>query len=669
MNRVLLRYELLALLRDTRTIFLSVLLPVILLPVLLFTLNKLGRRTMGDFDQVYHLGRVIPAPGLEELLGVALDPNEFREMLVEDGEVMLAEGHLDLVVRTAAEPDKTDKVGEDIASVYPSLSTLVDTDEPGRTVVELLYRSDRERSVRAYFKAREELLKFREKTVSRHFEEKDVKVGLVLNTEDVSTPQERAARQYGPALSAFMILMLLGGGSVAALDSLAGEKERGTLSTLFVSSIDRRSIAWTKFIAVGLISVVVALVQILNMFCYAFFGFVDWPLGSGAGGAAGFVALFLLFAMEAVFTAALLLHISARSNSFKEAQLFFFPTFLISFVLTLSGLMPALVGRSVISLVPLAGPGVLIPEILSGRTDWLVLLVQCAVHLGFAYLLQKATIARLESESFLGGQAPLHGKALEFESFSQRALPFFALLCAALFVVPSNFAALSTLQGQGLFNQLVLFVLGPMLLLRFYGQSVRKAVPLKMVSPKILLACLALIPLGQLAATGLSHLLGPILPAPVKALEMMMEMLSLDSTPAWQLYILIGLLPGVCEEFAFRGVLLHALHKRFNPWALALVVALVFGFFHVNFFRVLPTAYLGFFMALFTLATGSVLPAMMVHIGNNSLAVWAMLNGMDFEGLPGYVYVVGVVGQIVLTAFIIRWGKGYPGTRWDKTTS
>jgi sodium transport system permease protein len=667
-NRVLLKYELMGLLRDTRTIFLSVLLPIILLPVLLFALDKFGQRATGELDQTYDFGRVFPAPGLELVTSSTFDPTEFRERLVEDGEEMLKDGHIDLLIRVGSE-DKVDaQLGSDIKSSFPGFGEMIDAEAPGRPVVELLYRSDRERSVRAYLKATDLLLEFRQASVDKFLQKSGGEVGVVLTSEDISTPQERAARQYGPALSAFIILMLLGGGSVAALDSLAGERERGTLSTLFVSSIDRKTIAWTKFCAVAIISVAIAMVQILNMACYVAFGYIDWPMQSGQSFEA-FGALLLLFAVEAIFTAALLLHISARSSSFKEAQLFFFPAFLIAFGLSLAGLMPALEGASVVSLIPLTGPGVFIPEILAGRIDLLVLLTQCAVHLFAAYLFMASTIGRMDREDFLGGQGPQHGKALIFEQFSQRALPFFAFLCAALFVVPSNFAALSSLKGQGLFNQLVLFVLAPYLLLKFYRQDVRRVVPIKRVDLRIVLACLALIPLGQLAATGLSQVLGPLLPAPVKALEMMMELLDLENTPRWQLFVLIGLLPGICEEFAFRGVLLHALHKRFNPWALAFVVALVFGFFHVNFFRVLPTAYLGFFMALLTLATGSVLPAMLVHIGNNSLAVWAMFHHMDFEGLPPYVYVVGLIGQLVLTGLIIKWGRGYPGTSWARSNN
>lgn len=667
MNRVVLRYELLALLRDTRTILLSVLLPIILLPVLLLTMGRMSQRVTGELDVTYHYAHLASAEGLQPILAEALDTGGFREMLVEDPDAMLREGHIDLLIRVGS-AEKVDKKGaQDVAQMFPVLGKLIDKQKPGIPVIELVYRGDRDRSVRAFMRATDELTKYRNGLVGAYLQEHSIGQELKLVATDESTPAERAARRYGPALSAFMVLILLGGGSVAALDSLAGERERGTLSTLFVSSMRRRDIAWSKFWAVAIISVVVALLQVFNLLGYTWLGLVDWPIESTPGqGVATLLALFSLFVSEAVFTAALLLYISARSKTFKEAQLFFFPTFLVAFALSLSGLVPSLVSRSVISLIPLSGPGVLIPEILAGRQDGWMLALQLFVHLAAAYLLVNSTITLMEREDFLGGEPPAFGEDLKFAEFSDRALPYFALLGAALFVIPSNFEALTALKGQVLFNQLILFGLGPYLLLRWYRQPFTRAVPVKRLSLPILLSTLALIPLGQLAATGLSQLLGPLLPAPVKALEMMAEMLDVEHTPAWALYLLIGVLPGLFEEFAFRGVLLHALHKRYGPWRLALLVALVFGFFHLNFFRVLPTAYLGFFLTLLTLATGSIVPAVIVHIGNNSLAVWAMLHSLDFDGLPTWVYGVGLLGQVVLLAFVYRVGDGYPGTRWSK---
>lgn len=668
MSRILLRYELLALLRDTRTIFLSVLLPVVLLPALLFTLNRFGPQGIGRSDASYTYARVGDPPGLQKLIDSTLDGRIFKELVVENGEEALAVGDIDFLLKVRP-PDKPQpSLAKDIARIFPGLAPLVDDDKPGPPVIEVLYRSDREHSVRAYLKVENVLLDFRERLVTRFLQKQGSSVGVELQEVDGSSLRERAARQFGPALSSFMVLMLLGGGSVAALDSLAGERERGTLATLFLSSMDRKSIAWSKFCAVTIISVIVALLQILNLSAYSAFGFFTLPITfHSISGLLEVLALVVLFSMEAIFTASLMLYISARSTSFKEAQLFFFPVFLVCFALSLSGMMPSLVSRSVVSLIPLTGPGVLIPEILAGRLDPLSLFFQCLTHLFFSYLLLKSTLDLMEREDFLGGEPPLHGEALRFEAFSQRALPYFALLGACLFVIPSNFEAFGTLRGQVLFNQLVLFGIGPLLLVRFYGRSLKEAVPCKAVNFKIVLAALLLVPVGQLAATGLSQLVGPILPAPVKALEEMMKLLNVEGTPRWELYLLIGILPGLCEEFAFRGVLLHALHKRLtSPWTLAAVVAIVFGFFHLNFFRILPTAYLGFVMALLTLATGSVIPAVLVHIGNNSFAVWAMTSSLDFEGMPNFVYFFAFVAQIGLVYLVMKWGDGYPGTRWRK---
>ena len=670
MNRVLLRYELLGLLRDTRTVVLSVLLPVLLLPVLLFSLNKLGQERFAGAGDSYLIGRPVVSEGLQMLVDSALSGPPFQETLARDPDGQLTDGTIDLLLSLGKPEKGSPELVRDIVAAFPGMAFLLDKKQTGKPLIELNYRGDRDRSVRAFLATRDRLLEFRSRLVTEFFRRQEVKVGLTLDSRDISSSQEKEARKYGPALSSFMVLILLGGGSVAALDSLAGERERGTLSTLFLSSLSRGSLIWTKFCVVAIISIAIATIQVLNLGFYTLFGPLSLPISPAAGeGLAMLFHLAALFLAESVFTAAVLLFISARSSSFKEAQLFFFPLFLIAFALSLSGMMPGLVSRSVISLIPLAGPGVLIPEILAGRFDLVMVLVQVAVHGVATYLLLRATLTYVGREEFLSGQPPSTGKALIFEQFSNHALPFYALLGAALMVVPANFAGLSSLAGQGLFNQLILFGLGPLVLLRWYGQRVSVAVPFRRVSVPIVLLCLLLIPLGQLAATGLSHLLSPWLPAPTEAMEQMMKFLDLENTPPWQIYLLIGILPGIFEEFAFRGVLLHALHKRFSPWALAAVVAVVFGFFHLSFFRVVPTAYLGFFLGLITLATGSVWPAMLIHIGNNSLAVFAMLQGWDLEHLSGSTYFICFVGQVIAVGLILRWGKGYTGTRWAQLES
>ena len=66
--------------------------------------------------------------------------------------------------------------------------------------------------------------------------------------------------------------------------------------------------------------------------------------------------------------------------------------------------------------------------------------------------------------------------------------------------------------------------------------------------------------------------------------------------------------------------MLYGLRRRSTVAKVALS-AVVFALFHVSFFRLLPTAYLGALLALATLYSGSIFPAMLWHALNNALGV------------------------------------------------
>jgi sodium transport system permease protein len=91
--------------------------------------------------------------------------------------------------------------------------------------------------------------------------------------------------------------------------------------------------------------------------------------------------------------------------------------------------------------------------------------------------------------------------------------------------------------------------------------------------------------------------------------------------PAWQLMLYIAVLPAICEELAFRGVLLSGLRGKLRPAGLIISVGLIFGLFHVALYRLVPTAALGMALTAIALMTGSVFPGMLLHAGNNALGV------------------------------------------------
>ena len=75
----------------------------------------------------------------------------------------------------------------------------------------------------------------------------------------------------------------------------------------------------------------------------------------------------------------------------------------------------------------------------------------------------------------------------------------------------------------------------------------------------------------------------------------------------------------VCEEIIYRHILLRPL-RRYGDMTAALVTALFFGLSHFNFDQFLYTFSFGFFLAVITLRSGTVIPAVICHMLNNLAA-------------------------------------------------
>ena len=113
-----------------------------------------------------------------------------------------------------------------------------------------------------------------------------------------------------------------------------------------------------------------------------------------------------------------------------------------------------------------------------------------------------------------------------------------------------------------------------------------------------------------------------VFPVPQNVLEAFSDTLLGDQMPLWQLLLFVAVMPGILEELAFRGVLLHGLRKLFGSVGVCLMVGAIFGIFHVSLFRLLPTAYLGVVFAAVVLLTGSIFPVM-VSTAIRGFSAWA----------------------------------------------
>jgi sodium transport system permease protein len=85
--------------------------------------------------------------------------------------------------------------------------------------------------------------------------------------------------------------------------------------------------------------------------------------------------------------------------------------------------------------------------------------------------------------------------------------------------------------------------------------------------------------------------------------------------------LLMALTPAICEEALFRGPILRGLASQLSPRAAALATGMLFGLFHFDIWRMLPTGLLGVVLSLIALRAGSIVPAMVAHFMNNACLI------------------------------------------------
>jgi len=140
-----------------------------------------------------------------------------------------------------------------------------------------------------------------------------------IEERDLASVQARVAKLSG-IVPMFIIMAVLYGALTAALDSTAGERERGSLEPLLMNPVPHGAIVVGKWGAVALLSLVVALLSSLS------FVPAQWLLQSDSlqamfqFGSGEVVAFWLLQIPLAAGLSALLMALAIRSKTFKEAQ-------------------------------------------------------------------------------------------------------------------------------------------------------------------------------------------------------------------------------------------------------------------------------------------------------------------------------------------------------------
>ncbi len=90
-------------------------------------------------------------------------------------------------------------------------------------------------------------------------------------------------------------------------------------------------------------------------------------------------------------------------------------------------------------------------------------------------------------------------------------------------------------------------------------------------------------------------------------------------------FIAIGIAPAILEEVLFRGIVLKGMLKNYSPTKAILWSSFFFAIFHLNPWQAVPAFLIGIFIGWIYYRTRSLLPGMLLHGINNSIAFLAMV--------------------------------------------
>jgi sodium transport system permease protein len=448
-----------------------------------------------------------------------------------------------------------------------------------------------------------------------------------------------------------LVLWSLAGALYPAVDLCAGEKERGTMETLLISPASREEIVWGKFLTIWVFSAATALLNLLSM------AFTTRNLGAAVPAAAfrpmALVWGVLLLLPLSAFFSAVCLAVGAYARSSKEGQYYLMPLFLVTMPLIFLTLAPGVELNPFYSMVPVTGVALLLQKLMAvdadhGRGPWLYFVPVLAPMVIYSWLALRWAIGQFNREEVLFREAERLDLALWLKRLLREKEPLpsaaEALFCFAL-ILGLRWASFGVGGGLSLLARTgvsqVAFVATPPLLMALllttqprHGLGLRRP-PWWAWPAAVLLAALVLPPLAELTLAILRQF--PALRAQLvlnHPLTQELRGLSQSSSAlAGSYFLVLAVLPALCEELAFRGFILAGLRRGFRPHTAVLLSGFLFALYQMNVFQFLPHFVFGCVLALLVVRTGSVLPAMLFHLVYNTLLIAPTLLPDQFGAL------------------------------------
>ncbi len=656
-----LKKELLDISRDRRAVFV-----MIVLPVLLYPLMTIGF-TYASLVQVRTLEKRTANVWVKDL---DKQPDDFVSKLREE------KHHLTVT----SEPDGVDEAyalahGQVQAIVHPpaflgsNISAITTTAR-----VEIVYNGGVDPSVAARNHIIEALAEWSKTIVDRRLAERQLDPSFMSPVEPGFKDLAPQGAILGRILAFILVVSSLMGAFYPAIDLGAGEKERGTLETLLLAPAERIEIAAGKFGAVFVIALVNALLNI----CSLGITFAHFSSLAGGGEVAerlgsvtltldiGLSMVLVLIPLVALFSA-LTLAISTMATSYKEGTSYLQPVGIVAMLLSAVSTLPGIQLSTSVCIIPVTGASILFKELLGGTAKISNVLLVMIAHAAYAAIAIRWVGHLYTKEEVLVRPAAAAGLDLfssQPREEGEPAVPSMpqALVAGVVTLLLVWFGGQKLQQPPHILLGLALtlvFLIGMPPIVYAKGLKLDLVETFRLKAPHwtALLAAVLLAGGGQVLAHDIARLQAQVTGEALEQEKLAWIRLLEDVFRHGPLFALalIALAPAICEEGLFRGFILSGLRSGSGTWAAVIVSALLFGVTHLDPARLGAVTTLGVVLAVLAIRSGSLIPCILCHFTHNGLALVIVARlkelhdlGLFQEGRPTHVLRGGALVAVAI---------------------
>ena len=670
MIKTVFKREIVDILRDKKTIFMTIIIPLILYPTMMFGMMVI-MQNVNTTMQAKELTIAFSNPPSTQIL------NKIEQIEDEGGKLNIIEVS-----------DYEKAIENEEISAYIDITT-----EDEKPSYKVYINSSIDDNNEASKRIKEVILLYKEDLVNSNIEElgvdkEDLLEPISYEVVDVAEKEQVAGYFLGTILPFMLITGILTGATYPAIDTMAGEKERGTLETLLTLPITNLELVMGKYIAVALITVSNAILSIISILLSIGLMFMttmesvklvsedtvgNFDISRMIVPGITTLVCVIIFSM---IIAAVCMCACSVVKSIKEAQNATTPIMLVGMLLSYTSMIPTIELDLTTANIPVVNVVLLIKSVLTFNYDislmTMVLLSNTIFMMLSIWVLSKlfnseeVLFGSVKGFSFLESRNNLQKGTMP--SVSDGILMYCICVLILLYIssyTTVKFGVVGTVIHQSL------FLILPLALSIYVKSDLKKVYSIKIPKVTHILASLLMWVGLFIIMLIVGNIIMSLLPAQQESMGQLEEMLKIPDNIFLNILI-VAAVPAICEEFLFRGFIFSSIrgktdkdrnnNKRVRN---AIIISgIMFGIMHMDLTKLITTSILGIGIAYVVYKTGSIFTGILIHFINNAVAVIIMNypdhrvikslenmlvdsnNNLDIMNLV-MIIVVGIISMII----------------------